>query len=143
MNAAVLLIVSVTACGECRHDDCRSCQKPPYSFHQSVYSFWCNLARSCDCDRRPDPWPLEYPGARARGWQAQGVAVTRDTPINVGPYAVPVEYDEFGIPHVIRQADPATQRQTPEPVYPAEPQVMPARHVTNVPMQSRFRFISK
>lgn len=126
-TAALTVLLAAGACGECRRDDCGQCYRPVYSFQNSFYSFFCNLAPPCDCRMQQDYWPLEYPGARARGWQSHRVAVTRDTPINVGPHAVPVVYDEHGIPKVLgytNDAEMADRTPSPapaEPVAPSEP----------------------
>lgn len=146
---ALLVLMSAGACGELHRTDCGECSRPKAPARTAWKEFWCNIARPCDIRMTKDYWPLEYPGARGRGWQAHGVAVTRDTPINVGPHAVRVTFDEFGVPIAIRE-DAGEIAAGPRPATPAEPVPPPAapgmregRHRTDTPSHSRFRLITE
>jgi hypothetical protein len=73
---------------------------------------------------------------------AEGTAVTKDFPINVGPQAVQVVIGENGVPKAIRRPI-YIPSPTPKPALPPQPNVQSdaARHQTDVASQSRYRFV--
>lgn len=101
MNAAFVVLVAASLSGEIHRGDCGHCFRPRHPTITAWREFWCNIAPPIDPRQMRPWWPLEYPGARGRGWVAQDVAVTRRTPINVGPAGVPVVLDPRGVPHAI------------------------------------------
>ena len=142
---ALVMMMSASNLGECRADDCGCCYKShSHSVCRDWDSYWCNLAKPCDHRMQCLPWPLEYPGARGYGWMAEGSAVTKDFPINVGPHAVKVVMGENGVPRAIRRSLAPAEPITPQPVAPDEPSpqsLRPTRHKSDVAAQARFRFV--
>jgi hypothetical protein len=144
MHALAMVALLSTSCmGECRSDDCGRCYKPhSHSVCRDWESYWCNLAKPCDFRLMCTPWPLEYPGARGIGWMAEGTAVTKDFPINVGPHAVQVVMGENGVPKAIRRPI-YTPPPITSPASPPQPNLQSdgARHQTDVASQSRYRLV--
>ena len=141
---ALMALMSASTVGECRADDCGRCYGPhSHSVCRDFEEFFCNISKPCDFRLRGNWWPMEYPGARGRGWMAEGTAVTRFTPINVGPEAVQVVMDENGIPKALRPPAPKPTSSV-QPITPAEPPggfFRSGRHHSDVTAQSRYRFV--